>query len=112
MELSMIKLITRLHYLLIVFIVVNAHAQSKGPFFNVLDYDASNDGTNRATKGINAAIHPISVDMFAPFGDPLKNELAARPGKGYRLCRPAGARRPFTRGAHYQCVARSSEPGR
>ena len=52
----MIKLITRLHYLLIVFIVVNAHAQSKGPFFNVLDYGASNDGTNRATKGINAAI--------------------------------------------------------
>src|SRR5664280_140174 len=52
----MVKLLTHLQYLLIVFIVVNTHAQSKGPFFNVLDYGVSNDGTNRATKGINAAI--------------------------------------------------------
>src|ERR1035437_1356800 len=69
----MVKLLTHLQYLLIVFIVVNTHAQSKGPFFNVLDYGVSNDGTNRATKGINAAIQAAKAfgggTVYIPAGN-------------------------------------------
>ena len=50
------KSIYHLQFLLILFIVINLHPQSKSPFFNVLDYGAVNDSSKPATNGINAAI--------------------------------------------------------
>ncbi len=43
-------------FLFIIFYIGFNYAQSKFPFFNVLNYGAQNDGQGNASKGINAAI--------------------------------------------------------
>src|SRR5674476_807640 len=69
----MIKLLTKLQYILIILVMFNTHAQTKGPFFNVLDYGASSNDSIRATKGINAAIQAAKAagggTVYIPAGN-------------------------------------------
>jgi len=42
--------------LLALFLLIGANAQAAGPFFNILDYGAHNDGSTDSTEGIRSAI--------------------------------------------------------
>ena len=79
------------------------------PFFNILDYGAKNDGSVRATEGINAAIKAAKSNgggtVYIPAGEyvcgpiELVSNLVLYIEAGATLRFPA-ERLPFTRGRH------------
>lgn len=91
------------------FLLNGANAQISGPFFNILNYGARNDGSARATEAINAAIQAARAagggTVYIPAGKyvtgpiELVSNLVLHIEAGATLQFPA-ERLPFTKGRH------------
>lgn len=89
------------------FLLIGANAWSAGPFFNILDYGARNDGSAPATEAIRSAIQAAKAagggTVFVPAGNyvtgpiELVSNLVLHIEAGATLRFPA-ARLPYTQG--------------
>jgi polygalacturonase len=94
-------------FLLALFVLVSAPAWGASPFFNILDYGASPDGSERSTEALHSAIMAAKAagggTVYVPPGNyvtgpiELVNNLVLHIEAGATLRFPAG-RLPFTKG--------------
>jgi polygalacturonase len=91
----------------LLFLLIGAHAWGAGPFFNILDYGARNDGSAPATESIHAAIQAAKAagggTVYIPAGKyvsgpiELVSNLVLHIEAGAVVRFPA-TRLPFTQG--------------
>jgi polygalacturonase len=102
-----------------VFLLIGANAWSAGPFFNVLDYGARNDGSASATDAIRSAIQAVKAagggTVYVPAGKyvsgpiELVSNMVLYIDAGAVLRFPA-ARLPFTQGRQQSIEAMTPVP--
>jgi hypothetical protein len=109
------NLFFRTRILLLLLLLCSTNALCGGPFFNILDYGARNDGSARATEAINSAIKAAKTagggTVYIPAGEyvtgpiELVSNLVLYIEAGAILRFPA-ERLPFTKGRHQsiECI--------